>query len=628
MQIAVFSGDCPYPYADMLTNTIGIKESTAQVNDIIASPAHEQAGRFSNHRNYSRLEVFLISKGNEFITVFSPDNYRHALLRLGDSKLGTVKTFIFFRNLIKVYHQAVGQLTDGYSHTAGAEIVAALDEAACLRIAEQTLNLTLCRRITLLYLGSCLSKRSLGMTLRGAGSTTYTVTACTTADENDQIAGLRSLANNIHPGSGCYYGTDFQTLCYEARMVYLRHLTGSQTNLVAVRAVAGCGSLSNLLLGQLARKGILHGSAGIGCTGDSHRLIYISAAGQRVTNSTAQTGSCAAERLNLSGMVVGLVLEHDEPLFNLPVYFCRHYDAAGIDFIGSIEVIKQALTLQLLHAHYGNIHEGYIALLAAIYISAVFEIFLIGLGDSVRGKSFFHLYLVDGSGEGGMTAMVGPISVKHPDFGDCRLTLLLITEIFLTESQILIAHSQTTGGHKLSELFLGECCKAFQHLYISRFNSLHQQGLRLVQGSLTALNLVDKIALYLLKCLIINRTHKRIDTSRTDLWPLALGYELNALSCGVCPLIILTGEILDSKYTALIYCWQLFLIDYIYRSFSKHYILHSSVLLIGQALNIVTLENAYCLQIENTEGLNEIGTELLSRDIEETLTLFYKNSSD
>ena len=41
---------------------------------------------------------------------------------------------------------------------------------------------------------------------------------------------------------------------------------------------------------------------------------------------------------------MGLILEVDQPLFGLAVYFYRDYDGAGIDLIGFFLIVQKSLS--------------------------------------------------------------------------------------------------------------------------------------------------------------------------------------------------------------------------------------------------------------------------------------------
>ena len=159
--------------------------------------------------------------------------------------------------LIKINDQPVSQLADGHCDTSRTEIIATLDHAAGLGIAEQALYLALRGRVALLHL-SAASGQGLGRVLLGrAGGTAAAVTSCTSAYQENYITGFRTLPHNIHLGCRRYDRADFHALGHIALMVNLTHLPRGQTNLIAIGTVAGSRPQRDFLLGQFPRQRFL-----------------------------------------------------------------------------------------------------------------------------------------------------------------------------------------------------------------------------------------------------------------------------------------------------------------------------------------------------------------------------------
>src|SRR5699024_2094159 len=102
--------------------------------------------------------------------------------------------------------------------------------------------------------------------------------------QNHHIPGAGTLTADIDSRSGTHYGTTFQMLCYIALMIQLCHMTGCQSNLVAVRGVARGGSISQFSLGQLAFQGVLKGHTGVSTASETHSLMDIDTTRQGVTD--------------------------------------------------------------------------------------------------------------------------------------------------------------------------------------------------------------------------------------------------------------------------------------------------------------------------------------------------------
>ena len=103
-----------------------------------------------------RFEVLAAGGGEEGGYVLGLEDDGHALLRFGQGDLGTIEPVILERHAIEMDMERRGELADGDGHAAGAEVIAALDQAADGRIAEETLQLALGRGVALLDLGGIL----------------------------------------------------------------------------------------------------------------------------------------------------------------------------------------------------------------------------------------------------------------------------------------------------------------------------------------------------------------------------------------------------------------------------------------------------------------------------------------
>ena len=135
----------------MLDRAVRVEERARKVGDRLTAPVHDHAGALSHNGHAVGLQVFGLRGGDELRLVLRRDDDGHALLRFGDRKLGTVQTLVLLAHGIKVDCKAVGQLADGDGHAARAEVVAALDEARHLAVAEEALDLALFGRVALLH---------------------------------------------------------------------------------------------------------------------------------------------------------------------------------------------------------------------------------------------------------------------------------------------------------------------------------------------------------------------------------------------------------------------------------------------------------------------------------------------
>ncbi len=133
---------------------VGIQKSACDIHDLSAAPLKHQPRLLRHHRNFHSLQILLRSIAQEGLHILRRNHHRHTLLRFGDGQFRAVQTRIFLRHLIQIHHQTVRQLPDSHRHTAGAEIVTLLDQPAHFLPAEQSLDLTLRGRISLLHFGA------------------------------------------------------------------------------------------------------------------------------------------------------------------------------------------------------------------------------------------------------------------------------------------------------------------------------------------------------------------------------------------------------------------------------------------------------------------------------------------
>lgn len=138
------------------------------------------------------------------------DHNGHTLLRLADRQLRRIQTAVLGRHAIEVNIQAVGQLADGYAHTARTEVVRLLDQARHFRTAEQPLQLALFGGVALLHLTAAHFERLVGMLFRRTRRTADTVAARAAAEQQDHIARHGGLPAHVFGFHGTDHGTDLQ----------------------------------------------------------------------------------------------------------------------------------------------------------------------------------------------------------------------------------------------------------------------------------------------------------------------------------------------------------------------------------------------------------------------------------
>ena len=152
---------------------------------------------------------------------------------------------------------------------------------------------------------------------------------------------------------------------------------------------------------------------GVTRAGHPHGLMDVGTAGQGVPDAAADAGGRAAEGLDLRGVVVGLIFEHQQPVLGLAVHRGGDVDGAGIDLLALVQLRQQAPLFQDLRADGGNVHQG-LRPLGGLFLAVDFhpcgQIPLVG---GLNGR-VVDLHLVDVGGEGGVAAVVGTIGVSPP----------------------------------------------------------------------------------------------------------------------------------------------------------------------------------------------------------------------
>ena len=121
------------------------------------------------------------------------------------------------------------------------------------------------------------------------------------------------------------------------------------------------GNIANKAEYLAARQGILHGNRRVSRPCHAHRLVYITSSGKRIPDRAAQTGSGSAERLYLRRMIMGLILEENQPFLGFlsvsVIHLHRHHHGTGVNFIGFLHVLQPAFFFQFPHCHQRQIHQ-------------------------------------------------------------------------------------------------------------------------------------------------------------------------------------------------------------------------------------------------------------------------------
>ena len=315
-------------------------------------------------------------------------------------------------------------------------------------------------------------------------------------------------------------------------------------------------------------------------------------------------------------MVVGLVLEEEQPVFHLTLDFDLHLNSTCVDFLGFIELVKLTDLTQILCGKRTDVHQ--VDRLGSAEFRSRCNIIVVGCLQ----QRIFKLDGVDGGEERGVTAMVGPVGIDHADFGDGGVAVFFVFEVVAAEAQVVLIHGKT--------LFLDKCCQSIivhgaetvESFNFGRDFVFDLQGFGLVHRSFTAFDRVDDILLDAGEILFGNRTLNDVNVRGVNVRTLTLGENLDTLSSGVCTLVKLTGQILNCENGCAGNAGQLIIGDVQLR-FGEDNLLCISKEISIDVFNIVTVEHAKSGQTFHAEQGLEIRKKRTSFTCQRGL-FFYK----
>ena len=347
-------------------------------------------------------------------------------------------------------------------------------------------------------------------------------------------------------------------------MVDLCNVTGSKTDLVAVAGVARSGSGGYLSGRELTLDGLFDRQQRVGSAGDSHCLVYIGTSGKRVADSAAETCRSAAERLDFGRVVVGLVLEHEEPVLVPAVNVYLDADGACVDLLAFVEILQNAVFLELFRGEGSDVHEAQRLVVAAqlVAVRLVFSVCICDVGG-------LDIRVVDDGAECCVAAVIRPVGVDHADLSDGRIAVLAL-EVILTELDIVVVHCKAVVYDEISKLGVGLVYESGEGLNAGRNGVLYFQGIVLVETALAGLDCVDEVVLDTREVFIGYLSLEHVDLSVLNNRALAGAEHLNALSRGIRTLIELTGQELNSEHALVSGGLRELVIYLVYRRLGEH----------------------------------------------------------
>ena len=399
-------------------------------------------------------------------------------------------------------------------------------------------------------------------------------------------------------------------------MVDFVYKAGGKADLVAVGGIA-CGSgLAQLALRQLVLERFGEGSGRVARAGHAHRLIDVGAAGQRIADRAAEAGGCAAERLDLGRVVVGLVLEHEQPVLVVAVHERLDLDGAGVDLLGLIDILQIAALFEHLGGDGTHVHQrdrALCGLLLAVDLDARGHVAV----EGVLNHLVLELYVVDLGEEGGVAAVVGPVGVDHADLGDGRVALFGVAEVGLEELEVVEIHRQTHVVQHVGEGSLIHVREADNACHARRDGVLYLEGRGLVHGSLTGVDRVDEVAADLVHVRGSQLAFEDIDLRCCDGRAFAAGEQLDALGAGVRTLVELTGQRLYRE-DGMRACrtGEVLVVAHISHRLGENDALGLFIGLPAQTLGIVTAQVPYMREVFDLEEVVQTGKQAARFDIE------------
>ena len=291
---------------------------------------HFHSSVVGDHRNDRRGKVLLRGEGRKSVCVLSRDNYRHTLLRFGNSKLGSRQPLVLFGHFVKPDFKPVGKLAYGDRNAARAEVVTLFNHTRRFAVQKQSLKLALGERVALLNFRAAGLNRLDVVSLGGARRAAAAVSPGFAAQKYNQIALLRFCA---------VYHIRFRTADHEARFKPFCPVTGvidflylprGKPYLVAVRREARRRGFGNYPLRKLALYRVFNGIGRVCATRNAHGLKHIRSARKRIAYRAAETSSRAAERFYFGRVVVRFVLEHYRVFLFFTVEHGVDFNRAGV----------------------------------------------------------------------------------------------------------------------------------------------------------------------------------------------------------------------------------------------------------------------------------------------------------
>ena len=339
-------------------HTVCIKETTFQVNNGFTIPMHDKIWFFSHCCHNNSVNIFFITFCNEGIYVFRTHHNCHPFLWFRDGNFCTIQALVFKRNLVEVDFKTICQFTDSHTDTTCSKVIGFLDETSDISITEKTLNLALFDGIPFLNLSTSSLHRLNCLNLRRPCRTTDTVTSSLTTEQDNYVTSFRFFTDYIALRSSTNNGTKFHAFSYKAWVEIFTNVSRCKTNLVTIWRITVSRCLRNDLLWQFPSASFRNRSCNITSAWDTHSLVNVWTPWQWVTNSPTDTSSRPTKWLNFRWVIVGFVLEHEEPRFLDTINVHFDFNRTGIDFVRHFHIVQTTISTLITTKNSRHIHQG------------------------------------------------------------------------------------------------------------------------------------------------------------------------------------------------------------------------------------------------------------------------------
>ena len=396
-------------------------------------------------------------------------------------------------------------------------------------------------------------------------------------------------------------------------------MRGGEADLVAVTGIAGGRLLRDHPLRKFAGDGVRDAGRDVTGAGDTHRLIDIGTAGERVPDRAAQTGGRTAEGLDFRGMVVRLVLELQEPLLRLSVHVHVHEDAAGVVLLALLQVVQFALLAEPAGADRGEFHQA-----AGLVLPAEVRAHLLkqaqGLFQFGLHEGLVHRDLLQFGGEGGVAAVITPVGVQDPEFRLGRVPAFP-AEIADHFGEVVGVHGEAVSlaeGGIIGRSHVREAGEVLQRLYVGLLAE-GEDG----QVLFPAFHGIDEIVADPLQGLPVHRIVKDQQAGTLDLDVRRRVDQVHAVHGGRGPLVELARDVFHGD---VLLPFQGKIVGH---GIGHHFAEHA----VAGPLEQVVRESEKVIHVDEPEGpeaqgqvLVELGKEA-RRFHPEPVFLFYENAS-